>query len=356
MKNLLIAILSVSMYAAGAQHITTPRTASPAATVSQTIGISTVSVHYSRPSVKGREVWGGLVPYGWNIQDFGGPEPAPWRAGANENSVLVLSHDAKIEGQPVPAGSYGLFFVINKDNTGELVLSKDNQSWGNYFYKAANDQMRAKIAIREIAHTEVLTYEFADLTKNTAELRLNWDKKQFPVKIEFATDDIVMANAEKELTGEMGFAHQAYTSAANYALQNNTHFAQALAWIDRAIAMNNSFTNNKIKADLLKASGKEAEGQQLIDKAFGSATEADLNQYGYQLLNDGNNAKALEILLLNTQKFPKSANVWDSLGEAYMFTGDKAKAIASFKKSLSLSPNAATKANSEKYLKQLGAL
>src|SRR5689334_14733803 len=98
-----------------AQGITVPRP-SPAATVSQTIGISTVSVNYSRPSVKGREVWGKLVPYGWNKQAFGLGNDAPWRAGANENTVIKFSDNVVVEGQPVPAGSYGLTFVINADN------------------------------------------------------------------------------------------------------------------------------------------------------------------------------------------------------------------------------------------------
>ena len=111
-----------------AQQITTPRDPSPAASVTQTVGISTINVNYSRPSVKGREIWGKLVPYGWNVQGFGAGNQAPWRAGANENTVIRFSHDAMVEGHKIPAGEYGLFFVINKDNTGEVVLSKDFRS------------------------------------------------------------------------------------------------------------------------------------------------------------------------------------------------------------------------------------
>jgi hypothetical protein len=106
-----------------AQGITAPAP-SPKAKVSQTVGISTVTVTYSRPAVKNREVWGAMVPYGWNVQPFGLRKEAPWRAGANENNVIELSHAATVQGKEVPAGSYGLFFVINKDNTGEVVLSK----------------------------------------------------------------------------------------------------------------------------------------------------------------------------------------------------------------------------------------
>src|SRR5215203_5717702 len=135
-------------------QVTTPRTPSPAATFTQTIGISTVTVKYSRPKVNNREVWGALVPYGWNVQNFGPGSSAPWRAGANENTVIEFSHNAKVEGTDVPAGKYGLFFVINKDNTGEVILSKDYRSWGSFFYDAKQDQLKAKIQLRDIPTTE----------------------------------------------------------------------------------------------------------------------------------------------------------------------------------------------------------
>lgn len=338
------------------QPVTLPRTPSPAASVSQTIGISTVSVKYSRPSVKGREVWGNLVPYGWNVQPNGTANPAPWRAGANENTVLSLSHPAKIEGQEVPAGDYGLFFVLNKDNTGEVILSKDNKSWGNFFYDPKEDQLRAKISVRTIPETELLTYDFSNITKNSAELDLNWEKKQFPVKVEFDVDNIVMNNAEKELKGAIGFTWQGYASAANYALQNKINYDQALKWADRAIAINNNFNTLTLKSNLLTAMGKTAESEKIKKDAIASATEAELNTYGYQLMNQGKQDEAIQIFILNTQRYPKSANTWDSLGEAYATKGDKKNAIINFKKSLSSNPPANVKANSEKFLHQLGAM
>ncbi len=339
-----------------AQQITTPRAPSPLATVSQTIGISTVTVNYSRPSVKGREVWGALVPYGWNVQPFGARNEAPWRAGANENTVITFSHPAKVEGTEVPAGSYGLFFVINQDNSGEVILSKEYRSWGSFWYDAAQDQLRAKIKVRDNSHTESLTYDFINLSRNAAELVLNWEKKQFPVKIEFAVDDIVMANAVQELKGPTGFTYQGYASAANYALQNNVNTQQATAWIDQAITQNRNFANLRIKSGLLAQAGKKEEADQVLKEGMSIATEAELNNYGYQLLAQGKNDKAIDIFKLNTERFPKSANVWDSLGEAYATHGDKSNAIKNFKKALSLNPPDNVKANSEKFLKQLGAL
>lgn len=350
---LLLALLVVD---AGAQGITAPRTPSPAATVSQTIGISTVTVKYSRPSVNGRPVWGALVPYGWNVQGFGSGNSAPWRAGANENTVIEFSHDAMVEGQSVPKGLYGLFFVINQDNTGEVILSKDFRSWGSFFYDAKQDQLRKKIQVREITNTELLTYDFTNLSKNSGELVLNWEKKQFPVKIEFAVDNIVMANAADELKGPVGFNAQGFVSAANYALQNNVNTDQALQWIDQAIAQNRNFAALRIKSDLLRKAGKTEDSDKLMTEALTAATEAEINIYGYQLMGQGNMDKAIEMLTLNTQRFPKSANAWDSLGEAYATKGDKTNAIKNFKKSLSMNPPANVRANSEKFLKQFGAM
>jgi len=353
----LFATLSAFLiYATTFSQVTLPRVPSPAATVSQTIGISTVNVNYSRPSVKGREIWGALVPYGWNVQGFGAGNSAPWRAGANENTVITFSNDATIEGQQVPAGSYGLTFVINKDNSGEVILSKDYKSWGSFFYDPKQDLMRAKIQVRDAPLTEMLTYDFINLTKTSAELVLNWEKKQFPVKIEFAVDDIVMKNAEEELKGAKGFVWQGYFNAAAYALQNKVNYDEALVWIDKAIATQKNFLTLNTKADILRALNKTADADKTMSDALAVANELDMNAYGYQLLANNQQDKAIDIFILNTQKNPKSANVWDSLGEAYALKGDKKNAIINFKKSLSLNPPAATKANSEKYLKQLGAM
>ena len=353
--QLLLCVLYASVLSA--QPITTPRVPSPAASVTQTIGISTVTVNYSRPSVKGREIWGKLVPYGLSVQQGLGPgNPAPWRAGANENTTVKFSHDAKVEGQPVPAGTYGLFFVVNPDNTGEVILSKNYRSWGSFWYDDKDDLMRAKIQLRDIPFTEMLTYDFINNTRTSAELVLSWEKKQFPVKIEFDVDNIVMANAAQELRGTTGFGWQGYASAANYALQNKTNYDQALKWADQAIAINNSFTTLSIKANLLKAMGKTDDGDKIMNDAVAISTENELNLYGYQLMNNKDYDKAIDMFILNTKRFPKSANCFDSLGEGYFTKGDNKNAILNFKKSLSMNPPANVKANSEKFLKQMGAL
>jgi tetratricopeptide (TPR) repeat protein len=270
--------------------------------------------------------------------------------------VVTFSHDAKVQGQPVPAGKYGLFFTINADNSGEVILSKDYRSWGSFFYDPAQDQLRAPITIRDHSMTEMLTFDFINVDKNTAELVLNWEKKQFPVKVEFAVDEIVLANAAEELKGPTGFSWQGFSSAANYALNAGLYTEQALAWADQALAANKNFTTLNIKAGLLDKLGKSEEAEKIRKDGLAIATEAEINAYGYQLLNQGAHDKAIAIFTLNTERYPESANTWDSLGEGYAIKGDKENAIKNFKKCLSMNPNDGIRANSEKYLKQLGEM
>ena len=131
---------------------------------------------------------------------------------------------------------------------------------------------------------------------------------------------------------------------------------QGLKWADQAIAQNNSFNTLSLKSNILKEMGNTAESEKMMNDAIAIATEIELNNYGYQLLNAGDKDKAIEVLILNTQRHPKSANTWDSLGEAYATKGDKKNAIINFKKSLSMNPPANVRANSEKFLHQLGAM
>ena len=122
------------------QGVTTPRAPSPAASVSQTIGISKITIDYSRPAVKDREVYGSnLVHYGYKNLGFGTSEAAPWRAGANENTTITFSDEATVEGQTIPAGTYGLFMALNQDGTAddpehiELYDGPRQQAWNRGF-------------------------------------------------------------------------------------------------------------------------------------------------------------------------------------------------------------------------------
>ena len=147
-----------------------------------------------------------------------------------------------------------------------------------------------------------------------------------------------------------------YFSAANYALQNNANVDEALAWIDKAIAQNKTFNTLNVKSGLLNAKGNTDEAGKVMNEAMAIATENELNLYAYNLLNSGQQDKTIEIFVFEHKEASGKRKRVDSLGEAYALKGDKQNAITNFKKSLSPNPPANVKANSEKYLKQLGAM
>ena len=335
-------------------QITTPRTPSPAAEVQQTVGISAITINYSRPAVNGRDIWGALVPYGYNNLGFGTATAAPWRAGANENTTITFSDNAKVEGKDIPAGTYALFVGVHEDGKADIIFSKNSTSWGSFFYDEKEDQLRVQVQYKENAMTERLTYDFTDLAKNSATVVLDWEKKRFPFKVEFDVDAIVLNNARNQLRNATGFSFQGPLSAANYCIQNNINHEEALQWADAAIAANPNFGGYFAKARIYDLMGKETEAVSNYDKAVELANKPQLNFMGYTMMGKEKNEKAMEYFKLNVKRNPKDANVHDSLGECYRKVGNNKAAVKEFKTSLSLSPIPGVKANSIRNLKEMG--
>ena len=356
-KIFMCMILALS-FSASAQ-LNTPR-GSQQATVSQRVGITDISITYARPSVNGREVWGKLVPYGMNNLGFGTSTAAPWRAGANENTTITFSHDAKVEGKSIKAGTYGLHIEVKPDNKATLILSSDTNAWGSFFYDANNDALRADITTKTVPHKELLTFEFNTVNPNSAVASLIWEKKEFPFTIEVDVADIVLDEFRAKSIGQTGFQRQNWENMANYALNNGGDLNEALTWIDKAIAgqffSQKTFNNLAIKGQILNKLGKTNEYTELMDEASAMANANQLNTLGYQMLGAKDYDRALKYFKKNVADNPENANAHDSLGECYKTMGDKTNAIKSLKKALSLNPPANVKANSEKLLKELGAL
>ena len=174
-------------------------------------------------------------------------------------------------------------------------------------------------------------------------------KKSYASKTE---NEIIVATLEKDLN-TFPVTWKEWHNAANWCSKHEMN-AKALEMVDRSIAMNASMTNMMTKSQLLAASGKEKDAKKVKEDAIAKGSNAELNNYGYKLLQGGNAAGAVEIFEANVEKNPTDPNAWDSLGEGYFNNGQKEKAIKSFKKSLSLNPPANVKANSLKILEQLG--
>lgn len=354
---MIISMLLVNI-SANAQ-LNTPR-GSQNALVSQTVGITKIYINYSRPSVNDREVWGKLVPYGMNNLGFGTATESPWRAGANENTIIKFTDDVTIEGQALKAGKYGLHMIVQEDGKATVIFSNNHSAWGSFFYEPSEDALRVDVTTNEIPHAEQLTYDFINVDATSATAVLNWEKKQIPFKIEVDVNTIVLADIRTSLTGQKGFNRQNWEQAANFALNNGGDLNEALGWIDGAIAgqffSQKTFNNVSIKAQIQNKLGNTKEYATLMDEAAGMANTNQLNTLGYQMLTAKDYERALNYFKQNVANNPENANCHDSLGEAYKTVGDKENAIKHLKKSLSLNPPANVKANSEKLLKELGAL
>ncbi|RZJ70403.1 DUF2911 domain-containing protein [Flavobacterium sp.] len=138
---------------------------SPAETASGKIGKATVTINYGAPSVRDREIWGKLVPFG-----------EVWRAGANDATTFETDNALTIDGKELPAGKYSLFVIPEKDQTATVIFNKESKQWGAYKYDASKDALRVKVKAAESAKTEQLTYKV-----NAKGFALSWDKWTIPV-------------------------------------------------------------------------------------------------------------------------------------------------------------------------------
>ncbi|MCW5515385.1 DUF2911 domain-containing protein [Muriicola sp. Z0-33] len=341
-------LLAVLLYSInGVAQLDLPR-GSQMAKVSQRIGISDVAIIYSRPSVNEREVWGNLVPYGMNNLGFGTAKESPWRAGANENTVIKFTDDVKIEGQPLSAGKYGLHMIIKEGvDQATIIFSKNHNAWGSYFYDPAADALRVDVTTSEIPHMEELTYLFHNVDATTATASLNWEKKRIPFKIEVAVTDIVLADIREKLENSPGFNRQTWEQAANFSLNNGGDLNEALGWIDGAIAgkffSQKTFANTSIKARILDKMGKSSEATALMDEALPLGTVFEVHQYGRQLIAGGKHDKALEVFKWNAKAHKNTWPVNYGLGRAYAAKGDNKSAIKYLKLALDNAPAQANK-------------
>lgn len=161
---------------------------SPKASVIQTIGLDTeMRIDYNRPGVKGRKIWGELVPMGLTPGNkYSENKPFPWRAGANENSTFETSTGLIVEGKALPAGKYGIH-MIPSDKEWTIIFSKNSSLWGSYKYNQDEDALRIKVKPAKAEHEEWLRFGFEELTDSSAVVFLHWEKLKVPFKVELSS-------------------------------------------------------------------------------------------------------------------------------------------------------------------------
>ena len=243
--------------AAWAQQLDLPRP-SPKATVTQTVGLTDVTILYCRPSVRGRAIWGGLVPY-----------DQVWRTGANEATTITFADDVTIEGTKLPAGTYGLFTIPGKDEW-TVIFNKGAKQWGAYEHKQADDVLRIKVKPQATEFHELLTFAFPVVTTESATVAIVWEKLAVLFTIKVDTVDKVLAAARKAID-DWRLPYR----AATFCLDNNVNLAEARGWMDKSIAMKETMYNLAGKARFLALDGKKADAIALAKKAIAVGKAAD---------------------------------------------------------------------------------
>ena len=410
-------IVSLPIFlAAQTQLLTTPN-ASPRATVSQRTGLTDVEVIYHRPAAKERDIWGQLVPAG-QVWRAGANENTVIRfstdvkvegkdlaAGAYglhmevgaDRTMVIFSHNitswgsfsynpqedalrVEVVNAKAPHFYEYLTYEFLPESAGTAVCAL---SWGDrriaFKYNvdlettvlaSIKNELRNKAGFSWQGFDEAANY----CLQNNINLQqgLNWannsvfanptpqnmiTKARLVGALKAGEDgkpntEAMLATLENDLDA-LPTTWKEWNAAATFA-QNNGDLDRAVKWGATSVRMSPKMTNMIAQAGYLTAKGQTEEAEKLQAEAIEKGTNAELNNYGYQLLFAGKGKEAIEIFKANTDKYPEDPNVWDSLGEGYATLGDKDNAIKAFKKSLSLNPPANVKANSLKLLKQLG--
>lgn len=315
-RNRTLALALLALAGAGAalaQTVTVPL-ASQRSELRQTIGLTRIEIVYHRPLVNGRQIWGGLVPYG-----------QVWRAGANENTTIAFSDGVEIEGHSLPAGTYGLHMIPTEDKW-TVIFSKNHTSWGSFSYNQEEDALRVEVTPAAAPFREALTYDFHGLTSDSATVALDWEKLRVPFKVSVATHDVVLASIRNELRSLPGFSWQGWNSAAAYCLQNDVNLEEAVQWADNSIQGEERFENLQTKSALLDKLGKGDESRTVMARALEIANPLQLHNYARQLIGQGEAQQALEIFKKNAEKHPDTWFVDIGLARGYSAVGELAKA------------------------------
>lgn len=258
------AVLLGGSFGSSAQSLTIPAP-SPTVKLSQKFGTSSIDLIYSRPAVKGRTIFGDLVPYG-----------EVWRTGANSSTKLTFGADVKVQGNHVPAGKYALYTIPGKDEW-VVIISKDTTLWGASGYKSENELVRFKVAPAKVSHqVESFTIDINNIKPTSCDITLYWDKTAVTFGVTQDIDPIIMKQIDEAMKGEK----PPYWQAANYYFENGKDINQAYAWVNKAIeARPDAYWMITTKAKMELKMGKSQEAAATATQALDLAKKENDNSY-----------------------------------------------------------------------------
>lgn len=218
-KTICLAVVALGLsIATSAQDVIAPQPSS-GQTITQDFGLGKITVNYSRPSMKGRKIFGSLEPF-----------DKVWRTGANSATVLTFTDAVSFGGKEIPAGEYGLFTIPNKTEW-TVILSKAAKQWGAYTYNENDDVLRIKVKPIVLKNkVETFTIQFADVLPTASQLQLMWENTLVSINLTTNIDEKVMSRIDAAMKGEK----KPYFQAAIYYLENGKDLNKALAWVNEA--------------------------------------------------------------------------------------------------------------------------
>lgn len=321
--------------------------------VTQNMGLVKVTIVYNSPDVNGREIWGKLVPYGLNNLGVGkssDQNPSPWRAGANENTVITFSHDVEVEGKPLAAGSYGLHMIPGQDEW-VIIFSKNTSSWGSFFYTPSEDALRVNVKPTAVEHTEWLTYDFTDRFQNNCTARLKWEKVAVPFKLKVPNgDELYVKKFRDEFTSQRGFQWQNSIAPANFCANKKINLDEALGWVDQFINRPlKYYALYNTKANVLTAMGKAAEAQAVMMEAINlpDASAPAIVNFGRSLITASKPKEAMTVFETAYKRYPTVSATLVGMARGYNANGDNKKALKFAQDALKLETNPAAKTQIE---------
>jgi hypothetical protein len=321
------------------------------AVVAEQVGLTQVSITYHRPRVNGREgkIWGQTVHKGFVDLGFGNRKPAPWRAGANENTTIEFDTDVKIEGQTLGKGKYG-FFIAYDSIESMIIFSRKSDAWGSFFYDEKDDALRVKVKPQPVdQNVENLKFEFSGQTPGSAIVSLSWEKLSIPFKIEVDHLKQQLEAFHTESQNPKGFTAQGLNIAAAWALQNNYGLEKALEWVNLATGAAfpgdpTSFAALSTKAGILDKLGRSTEAAAAMKAALPYGSVGQLQQFGRQLLVAKKLKEALEVFQYNYNKAPDQFVTLTGMARGLSANGDYVRALDFANKALLMAPNDQSKA------------
>lgn len=265
MKKLFITAMAVfALFFADAQTLTTPQP-SPTQTIKQNFGVSSIELSYSRPGIKGRKIFGDLVPFG-----------KVWRTGANNATIITFADDVTIGNTNVKAGKYGLLSIPEKKNW-TLIITKQLDVTSPASYKQDQDVVRVEVKTMDMDESmETFTMQFANIKPNSCELHIMWDRTAVSLPITTDVETKVMAQIDQLMNKD----NRPYFNAAMYYMDNGKDLNQALAWFEKATELQpNAFWIHHQKANCLAKLGKKEEAKAAAEKSKALAAEQKNDDY-----------------------------------------------------------------------------